>query len=73
MKAEKLASVSAAVAVEFEKASFEELREGAVLFLQKHCAGMLNAGEAWLECLITDAGGPCNAPGEGWALLVAVS
>ena len=46
MNAEKWASVAAAVAVEFEKASFEELKEGTRLFLQKHCAGMLNVGEA---------------------------
>ena len=43
MTAEKWASLSAAVAVEFEKASDQELREGTRLFLQKHCAGMLNA------------------------------
>ena len=40
------ASVSAAVAVEFEKASFEQLKEGTRLFLQKHCEGMLNAEKA---------------------------
>ena len=42
----KWASVSTAVAVEFEKASFEQLKEGTRLFLQKHCEGMLNAEKA---------------------------
>ena len=46
MNAEKWASVSTAVAVEFEKASFEQLKEGTRLFLQKHCDGMLNAENA---------------------------
>ena len=46
MNAAKWVSVSAAVAVEFEQASFDELKEGTRLFLQNYCAGMLNAGEA---------------------------
>ena len=46
MNAETWASVSTAVAVEFEKASFEQLKEGTRLFLQKHCEGMLNAEKA---------------------------
>ena len=46
MNAGKWASVSTAVAVEFEKASFEQLQEGTRLFLQKHCEGMLNAEKA---------------------------
>ena len=46
LNAEKWASVSTAVAVEFEKASFEQLQEGTRLFLQKHCEGMLNAEKA---------------------------
>ena len=46
INAEQRASVSTAVAVEFEKASFEQLKEGTRLFLQKHCEGMLNAEKA---------------------------
>ena len=40
------AVIDSAVAVEFEKASFEQLQEGTRLFLQKHCEGMLNAEKA---------------------------
>ena len=42
----KWASVSTPVAVAFEKASFEQLKEGTRLCLQKHCEGMLNAEKA---------------------------
>ena len=42
----KWAPVSTAVAVGFEKASFEQLKEGTRLFLQKHCEGMLNVEKA---------------------------
>ena len=42
----KWTSVASAVAVEFEKATFEELKEGTRLILMEHCAGLLNAGEA---------------------------
>ena len=38
MNAEKWTSVASAVAVEFEKASFEDRKEGTRLFLQAHCA-----------------------------------
>ena len=46
MNAEKWASVSTAVAVEFEKASFEQLEEGTRLFVQNHSEGMLNDEKA---------------------------
>ena len=46
MNAEKWASVSTAVAVDFEKASFEQLQEGTRLCMQKHCEGMLNVEKA---------------------------
>ena len=42
MNAEKWTSVASAVAVEFEKASFEERKEGTRLFLQAHCAVLIN-------------------------------
>ena len=42
----KWASVSTEVAVDFEKASFEQLQEGTRLFLQKHGEGMLNVEKA---------------------------
>ena len=43
MNAEKWTSVASAVAVEFEKASFEERNAGTRLFfLQEHCDGLLN-------------------------------
>ena len=44
MNATKWSSVSAAVAVEFDQATFDDLKEGTRLFLQQHCAQML-AGE----------------------------
>ena len=44
MNAAKWSSVSSAVAVEFDQATFDDLKEGTRLFLQQHCAKML-AGE----------------------------
>ncbi len=41
MTAAKWASVEAAVAVTFEAASFEETKEGAMLYLEKHCTELL--------------------------------
>ena len=41
MNAGKWTSVASAVAVEFEKASFEDRKDGTRLFLQAHCAGLL--------------------------------
>ena len=46
LNAEKWTSVASAVAVEFEKASFEDRKEGTRLFLQAHCAGLLNVDHA---------------------------
>ena len=46
MTAEKWTSVASAVAVEFEKASFEDRKEGDRLFLQSHCAELLNVEHA---------------------------
>ena len=40
------ASVSTAVAVEFGKVSFEQLKEGTRLFLQKQCEGLFNDEKA---------------------------
>ena len=42
LNTESWTSVAAAVAVDFEKASFEDRKEGTRLFLQAHCAGLLN-------------------------------
>ena len=42
MNTEKWTSMASAVAVEFEKASFDDRKEGTRLLLQAHCAGLLN-------------------------------
>ena len=49
MNAEKWAFVAAAVGVEFEKSKGgQKALCGNAQFLQKHCAGMLNVGDALL-------------------------
>ena len=42
MSAEKWATVQAAVAVEFEKATLQQLKEGTRLFLKSHCETVLD-------------------------------
>ena len=50
MSAEKWATVQAAVAVEFEKATLQQLKEGTRLFLKSHCETVLAQHDSVDDC-----------------------